>query len=237
MNIPILKSLYQKIIYSNAQNKSSICVFDLDSTLFNVSPRSQKILHEFADLHKLPDLLKIQVEYTDWGVYESLVRSGYEKDHHTEMHLSLKEFWTKHFFSNEYLHYDTPYLGAVYFVQSLAKNKCPIHYLTGRDVHRMEKGTIDVLNKWLFPLNKKQLHLKPHRSEEDKIYKYERLKKLSEDNPDREIYFFENEPVIINYVAELLPHINIVFMNTTHSRKDTVKAKHIQIENFFLGDE
>lgn len=232
----ILKQLYQKIIHSSAQNDGTICVFDLDSTLFNVSPRSQKILHDFAHLHGLPDLLSVQVQYTDWGIYESLVRFGYQKSEYPALHLNLKEFWMKHFFSNEYLHYDTPYLGAVYFVQSLNNSNCSIHYLTGRDVNRMHQGTVEVLNKWLFPFESQHLHMKPHRSENDEEYKYQKLKQIIDLNPGKDIYFFENEPVNINYIGKMLPEVHIVFMDTTHARLDTVKVKHTQIDSFFLGE-
>lgn len=232
----ILKQLYQKIIESSAQNGGTICVFDLDSTLFNVSPRSQKILHNFARLHGLPELLTIHVDYTDWGIYESLLRFGYQKSEYPDLHLNLKEYWMKHFFSNEFLHYDTPYLGAIYFVQSLKSKNCSIHYLTGRDVQRMHKGTVEVLNKWLLPTETAYLHMKPHRSENDEEYKYQKIKHLAELHPDKEIYFFENEPVNINYVGKLLPQVNIVFMDTTHSRLDTVKVKHTAIDSFFLGE-
>ena len=36
-----------------SQNKRTLAVFDLDSTLFNVSTRTQKILQEFAEQHQI----------------------------------------------------------------------------------------------------------------------------------------------------------------------------------------
>ena len=39
---------------AHAQNLRTLAVFDLDSTLFNVSTRTQKILQEFAYLLNLP---------------------------------------------------------------------------------------------------------------------------------------------------------------------------------------
>ena len=66
----------------SAQNMRTLAVFDLDSTLFNVSTRSQKILHEFAATHQHEVLKNIEVHHTDWGIKEALFRHGYtiEKD-------------------------------------------------------------------------------------------------------------------------------------------------------------
>lgn len=226
-----LTLLYNEL---NVHRGYSICVFDLDSTLFNVSPRSEKILHEFAHEHNFSNLLKISIDFKDWGVYEALLRAGYTQDEHHELHLKLKKYWSEKFFSSEYLHYDTPYLGAIHFVQSLHKNKIPIHYLTGRDSFRMSLGTQAVLKKWGFPAQKEQIHLKPHKDIDDHLFKWEWLKTLSEKHPMSTIYLFENEPVNINLIGQKLPSVRLIYMNTTHSRQEEVRVPHTEIFNYTI---
>lgn len=222
----------EKILTDLAQNSRNLCVFDLDSTLFNVSPRTQKILHEFADLYH-QDLKAIEIEVSDWGLKEPLIRHGYSLEHHTEIHENLRDFWVDRFFSNSYVHYDVPYTGAVSFVQKLStESKNTIYYLTGRDVHRMEKGTYDVLKKWGFPVFENSVQLKPHRSMEDHLFKRDWILDLQNKNPESTIYLFENEPVNINFIGQTTQNIKIVFLDTTHSRKEQVSVPVIKLSDF-----
>lgn len=231
MTFENITRLYNLLV---AENSSSICVFDLDSTLFNVSPRSEKILHEFATENNLPELLEINVDAKDWGVYESLLRSGYNKETHSDLHEKLKKFWREKFFSNSYINYDEPYLGAIHFVQSLARQNVKIYYLTGRDVARMGEGTASVLKKWGLPSKPEQIHLKPHKDMNDDQFKLNWLSQLSDAHKDSKVYLFENEPVNINLVGENLPEIRLIFMNTTHSRQQSVRVTHTEILNYAI---
>ncbi len=241
-NIEILNRILknQGLCNSTAANKSnSICVFDLDSTLFNVSPRTQQIVHEFCEQHQIPELKQVQVQPHHWGLKESLMDSGIHLNMQDPVQLKLfeqlRDFWKEKFFSNEYLQYDTPYLGAVDFVQTLVENNIPIHYLTGRDVHRMGRGTKEVLLKWGFPiLSEKDLHLKPHKDMDDRLFKMEWALNLKKNNPHSMIYFFENEPVNINAIAEQAPDIEIIYLDTTHSRQQQVQYPATTIQHFDL---
>ncbi len=229
MTFENLTRLYQELVL---HQKHSICVFDLDSTLFNVSPRSEKILHEFAEEMQLMDLLKVSIEIKDWGIYESLLRAGYHHHKHEDLHAQLKKYWMERFFSSNYLHYDTPYLGAIYFVQLLHKNQIPIYYLTGRDVERMGVGTAAVLKKWGFPAKPEQIHLKPHKSFDDHLFKLEWVRQIVEKYENSTVYLFENEPVNINLIGQSLPQVRLIYMNSTHSRKETVSVPHTEIFNY-----
>lgn len=226
-----LTHLYHEL---EVQSQLGICVFDLDSTLFNVSPRSERILHEFAETYDLKDLLKISIDLKDWGIYEALLRAGYNKGEYEELHLKLKKFWADRFFSSEYLHYDTPYLGAIHFVQSIAKKNVQIYYLTGRDTFRMGLGTLAVLKKWGFPSQPEQIHLKPHKELDDHFFKLDWIKKLSDAHPQSNVYLFENEPVNINLVGQKIPEVRLIYMNTTHSRQETVQVPHTEIFNYTI---
>ncbi len=231
MSFETITLIFNELI---AKNTGSICVFDLDSTIFNVSPRSEKILHEFAIDDQFPELLKISVLATDWGVYEALLRAGLIKSENEELHQKLKRAWNEKFFSHEYLHYDVPYLGAIHFVQSLAAAGVSIHYLTGRDVFRMGQGTSEVLRKWGLPYRPEQIHLKPNKDLDDHLFKLEWMKKLAADHPTSNIYLFENEPVNINLIGSELPEVRMIYMNTTHSRRDSVRVPHFEIFNYTI---
>ena len=222
----------EKIFINLAQNSRNLCVFDLDSTLFNVSPRTQKILHEFADLHH-QDLRSVEIEVSDWGLKEPLIRHGYSIEQHSQMHQSLRDFWVERFFSNDYIHYDIPYAGAINFVQKIStESKNIIYYLTGRDVHRMEKGTYEVLKKWGFPTPENSVQLKPHRSMEDHLFKRDWILELQNKNPNCAIYLFENEPVNINFIGQTVDNIQIIFLDTTHSRKEQVVVPVVKLCDF-----
>ncbi len=212
-----------------AQNLRSLAVFDLDSTLFNVSHRTKKILTEFADLHGLTELKNVEVKHQDWGIKEAVLRAGYHPDRDLTMLENLRDYWFEKFFTNEYVHFDVPYNGAVSYVLELYEAGCEIKYLTGRDQHRMGIGSAEVLKKWGFPCEPGQLVLKPERSIDDGFFKTDWFTKVDRSNYEK-IYFFENEPVNINAVLKTSPDVEIIFLETTHARRETVTA---QLERIF----
>lgn len=213
------------------QNLRTLAVFDLDSTLFNVSTRSQKILHEFAELHNLDDLKNTEVLLTDWGIKEAVIRQGYHVEANSEILEKLREFWFERFFSNEYLHYDVPYQGAIEFVLEMHAAGVEIMYLTGRDQARMGIGTKQVLQKWGFPVEDHKLFLKPNRIMDDELYKKEWFEHLDR-SAYNHVYFFENEPVNVNAILQHCPDVEVIFLDTTHARKQTVTADIHRIKNF-----
>lgn len=214
-----------------AQNMRTLAVFDLDSTLFNVSTRTQKILSEYAELHNIDRLRSVEVYVEDWGIKEALLRAGYSAEDDIEMLKSLRDFWSERFFSSEYLHYDVPYPGAISFVQELAETGCQICYLTGRDNRRMRKGTVEVLKKWNFPFQDENLYLKPEKTQDDELYKYDWFTKLDRGSYEK-IFFFENEPVNVNAIVDSHPEVEIIFLDTTHARKQEVCTSIRRIKNF-----
>ncbi|MGZ3691965.1 MAG: HAD family hydrolase, partial [Pseudobdellovibrio sp.] len=144
---------------------------------------------------------------------------------------SVRDFWSTRFFSNEYLHYDVPYLGAISFVQDLADTGCEIFYLTGRDRVRMLDGTIEVLKKWGFPYKRENLFLKPEKGLDDELFKLEWFNSLNH-SLYKNVFFFENEPVNINAIVKACPEVDVIFLDTTHSRKEQITAPLKQIKNF-----
>lgn len=214
-----------------AQNLRTLAVFDLDSTLFNVSTRTQKILSEFADFHDEDRLKNVEVKHEDWGIKEAVLRAGLSLESDVELLKNLRVFWSEKFFTSEYLHYDVPYLGAISFVQELSETGCEINYLTGRDQTRMYKGTLEVLNKWGFPVEEKNLFLKPKKEQDDELYKEDWFKNLNHAQYEK-IFFFENEPVNVNAILSSCPEVEIIFLDTTHARKQEVTDPIKKIKNF-----
>lgn len=215
----------------SAQNLRSMAVFDLDSTLFNVSTRTRQILIEFSETHNLPSLKEVEIKIEDWGIKEAVLRAGLSLEKDQLLLMKLRDFWYERFFSNEYIHYDVPYAGAVAYVLELAETGCEIRYLTGRDQHRMGKGSTEVLKKWGFPCEQGQLVLKPERTIDDELFKNDWFLQLDR-KPYSKLYFFENEPVNINAVSKSCPEVEIIFIDTTHARKQEVTLPLTRIKHF-----
>lgn len=216
-----LKTVVQNLKSHNS-DKPILVVFDLDSTLFNVSPRTEKILKEFSnDLHykalypkQAEALNNVEVKNTDWGIKQAISRLQIEGP--IEFFDDIKNYWIERFFSNAYLHFDEPYEGAINYVQSLKNLGARIMYLTGRDQHRMGLGSIEVLKKHNFPVDDHhQLILKPEKGMSDSKFKRDVFLELKKQHSN--IWFFENEPVNINLLQKEIPKINVVFVDSVHS--------------------
>lgn len=217
-----------------------LAVFDLDSTLFDVSPRLQQILIEFSQnpqfQKKYPDEVKkvaiARTERTDWGFVKALERAGLD-GLHPEFENDLKKFWSERFFSNKYLDYDIPYEGSVDFVQRLYKLGTHVVYLTGRDRPRMGIGTEQILAKWNFPAA--ELVLKPHQSMNDAQFKSDYFAQLPEDHFEK-IWFFENEPLNVNLVRSDHGHVDIIFFDSTHCGEDHPPGDLPRLLHYILED-
>ncbi len=223
--------LLQKLISDTQEklkNKQKIAViFDLDSTLFDTTPRSQNIMFTIAKDAKVfakhPHTSEIIgrgiIQEQDWGIAEAMKRHGIDDD---KIISDVKKLWRSHFFSNQHLHHDLPYPGAVEFVNFIKNLTGKVFYLTGRDRSRMESGTLESLKKWGFPYldSEIELHMKPHFSLQDHAFKTEVLQKMQKQYDD--LILFENEPFIIEAVHREIPTLQIIFIDSVHSgRADT----------------
>lgn len=225
----LLKKIIAEAEDHKAKGHSLKAIFDLDSTLFDVSPRISKILQSFADLPEIRAtypkesefLLTVEPHPQDYGVRKTLERYGVSFENQEFLKI-LVEYWKKLFFANEYLKYDRPYPGAAEYVTTLYKAGADIYYLTGRDVPRMREGTIQSLKDHRFPLTgtHSNLILKPDSQVSDAPFKKEFLERM--DHSRGPVWFFENEPVNINLVLEHCPHIRVVFVETVHSQKAAI---------------
>ena len=196
---------------------------DLDSTLFNVGPRMTKILFDFSQKPEFQKkyskecliLEQLQHHPRDWGISHTLRKAGLT-DHEGEFYRDLQDFWALCFFSNEYLHADEPYEGALEMTNELHNLGAHLHYLTGRDLARMGRGTEEVLRKWSFPLHEETavMALKPHKDIDDAQFKCDYFKKLEESS--RRIFFFDNDPKNLILAAEQNPVVELVFYDSVH---------------------
>lgn len=221
-----------------------LVVFDLDSTLFDVSPRLEKSLIDIASdpliKEKFPTVIpyfkNIKTNRKDWGFVDVLRRAGVDHDHH-ELFRTVRQLWVDRFFSNEYIHYDIPYDGSVAFVQKVQQLNVPIVYLTGRDYKRMEQGSREVLQKWNFPLDDSQnrLVMKPERSMDDALFKRDWIQDYINETKTS-LFLFENEPVNINIVSKYFPEVELIFFDSTHSQKETTAHEVATLMHYLLED-
>lgn len=202
------------------------CVFDLDSTVFCVSPRTEFILHNLAGCEafqqRFPQqaqiLRQISVFPTDWGIKSALQRSQIVGP--IDFFEAVREHWAQNFFSNKFLDLDQPYPEIIPFIQKLSQlPRVEIRYLTARDRRRMGEGTLASLKKWNLPLEQENhLAMKPEPGFPDAYFKRDYLQQVYP--PDQQVWFFDNEPVILNLVKRDLPHIELVFVDSVHSGRE-----------------
>jgi hypothetical protein len=207
-----------------------LTAFDLDSTLFDLTTRMCRIVDAFIEnpkfQHRYPrecELVReLPVKSTDWGLGEALTRVGLTQNTHGEFYRDLHKFWAECFFSNSFLHHDEPLPGAVEFVKRLRSLGAEVMYLSGRDVPRMLEGTHRSLKERGFPVDEAgtELRLKPVAEWDDAEFKIDVLRECA--HRFGHIYLFENEPVNINLVAERLPDVRLVFIETCHSGEQQI---------------
>ncbi len=228
MKREILKEILFEADLAQRDSHSFLAVFDLDSTLFDLSLRVQEIMRDFSsdpiNQQKFPNecqaMTAARIECTDWGLIESLERVGLSQKHSPQFFKELHDFWAFHFFSNHYLHHDQPISGSVEFVNELHTLGARIIYLTGRDQPRMYQGTYASLKDSGFPLDKRncQLLLKPQAELDDAEFKLDVLRTASRQYS--RIWLFENEPVNLHLIQKHLPEVQLVFIDTTHSGRE-----------------
>ncbi len=239
----ILDHVFVKIRSALEKGHETRAVFDLDSTLFDVAPRLEKVLMDFAEVPEnrerfpehIPFFQNVKAHRTDWGIKKTLIRAGLTHAE-PEFQAAVRDFWREKFFSNDYLEFDVPYDGAVQYVQQLYQMGCKISYLTGRDVFRMGEGSLRVLKKWGFPIDvpSSELVLKPVRGMDDGLFKRDWFLQYPP-KEGQEIWFFENEPVNVNLVLKHSPHVQIVFFDSTHQGAEHPPEHIPKIMNFLCG--
>jgi len=237
-NAEVLKEVLARTQKVLDEKKLPVLIFDLDSTLFHVSPRSLVILKDWIQssaISILPDLKTEDMGYSIedvWNKRGLSTETGESFRHLKE----AKNYWRQRFFSNEYLHHDEPHPGAVQFVRRLHEMGAKIVYLTGRDVPLMAFGTVDQLRSNGFPIEieRTRLILKPKRNIDDLVFKKGVCTAATEWG--EVVASFENEPKNLVAMQEALgPKVMHIFFESVSSDHAAPAAKEVyKIDSFML---
>jgi hypothetical protein len=203
-----------------------LVVLDLDSTLYEVAPRTHEIVLEwtrseeskpFSDVRaKLQSLDPSDMGYS---LRDTFRTAGFSLDepHAFRAWEAAKKFWVQRFFRSAYLKFDKPYAGAAKFAVEMHRLGAELIYLTGRDEPNMGEGTRANLLRDGFPWQVERTHLLTKPAIE--ITDLEHKKSAAEFIKKRGklIASFENEPVNLVALYELFPDAMHVFVDTVCS--------------------
>lgn len=207
-----------------------VVLLDLDSTLYQVEPRSHQILKEWLDstvsqrfVEERERLSHLDESHVGYSVRDTWISLGLDPTVGSGAQAldSVKKFWSDRFFRNEWLRWDRPYLGAAEYVRGLHQDGAQIVYLTGRDEDGMRLGTEANLVRDGFPSGHSSIRLwmKPSKNVSDLVFKKtaaERLRRLGV-----LVASFENEPHNLAGLQALYPEAMHVFMDTLCSDRPT----------------
>lgn len=241
----ILRRILQEAADTTLTNERFLAIFDLDSTLFDLTLRMVRIVEAFGEDPKWQKLYprecavlpNLPIKSSDWGLKEGLVRAGIREEDSPEFYRDLHHHWAACFFSGDYLHHDEPLPGAREFVIELQKRGSEIMYLTGRDVPRMMEGTVRVLKAQGFPTDGTgvEVILKPEAGMDDARFKVDVMKELI--GRYKKIWLFENEPVNLNLTAAELPEVGLVYIDSCHSGREEVADTLDRIVHFEIDKD
>lgn len=212
----------------------TLFVLDIDSSLVLTHKRNEAILRHFALslLTRNPELsallAKTECYPMEYGYFAALQRAA--PDISKEDSEQIHAYWKKHFFSNDFLHYDIPHAGALEFVQTLVAQQLPFVYLTGRPSDKMRPGTLDILSRLGFLISDKTLYMKPDDSHVDEGYKAEILKEIIKGYD--EVIFIDNEPRVLLQIEKFYPAVHLVFVDTCHSPNVSAPESALPIKDF-----
>ncbi len=219
-----------------------LVLLDLDSTLYEVEPRSHQILLEWCESaesrpfpHVREKVAKITGEHLGYSIKDTFTALGLSIElREIEMAWeSAKDFWLTRFFNSEYLKYDRAYPGAADFVHEIHKLGAEIVYLTGRDEPQMGDGTRQNLIRDGFPWEVKGTHLlmKPRFEMDDLIHKKGAADYIRKHG--NLIASFENEPLNLIGLYEIFPSAMHVFVETIFSDRPALPREGLyRIKNF-----
>jgi hypothetical protein len=218
-------------VVQTANQKKGVVLLDLDSTLYEVGPRTLQILREFKESPESREFPKVRdhldqlsLKNMGYSLHDTFVNLGILKPEAAtldrEIQAALKtgyQFWAKRFFTNEYLAFDHAYEGAQSFVRDVYDAGAEIIYLTGRDEPGMGKGTRNRLIEDGFPFDQERTHLllKENFHLDDLEHKSkatEYVKKFGE-----LVASFENEPPNVVAIHDIFPGSIHVFMDSVYS--------------------
>jgi hypothetical protein len=218
-------------------------VFDLDSTVFDVKPRTLRILKEFALTKEARSLapkladwcLSLEAKGLLYTLEESARANGMPAGDPKEKEFLKTAFhyWRQRFFTHQYVLMDQPAPGAVDYANAVVDAGAIAVFLTGRDWPGMGRGTRTMLEHWGFPSDPRvsELLMKPSFGTDDAEFKDEALRELRIDG--NAVALFDNEPANFHVFEKNFPEAWLVFYHSNCSTKEAKPVKRIyRIENF-----
>ncbi len=218
-------------------------IFDLDSTIFDVKPRSLRILKEFASTREAREMgqdlvdwcLGLSAHRLVYTLHETAEANAYPKGHPNgeEFLKRAFQFWLKRFFTHSYVQVDHPVPGAADYVRAVVDRGAVAVYLTGRDWPGMGRGTQAMLSHWGFPLGagEGELIMKPSFGTDDAEFKDAALRDLR--IHAEAVALFDNEPANFHVFEKNFPAAHLVFFHSNCSSKEAKTVNKIyRIESF-----
>lgn len=215
--------------------KKPLILLDLDSTLYEVGPRTSMIFKEsLAHVNPIPEELRKAIENmapqsVGYSIKDTLHNLGFPvmSAEMEKVAADIKAFWWDRFFSSDYLPHDRPYPGAVEYANHLHELGAELCYLTGRDEKRMRKGTEQNLIRDGFPFSGKPetLLMRQRADWTDAAHKTYEASQLANRGPL--VASFENEPVNLVALSKVLPETAHVFVDTVCSETAAEPGKNL----------
>ncbi|NBX77142.1 MAG: HAD family hydrolase [Proteobacteria bacterium] len=233
---PEVLSLVAQTIVRFKSALRPLVLLDLDSTLYEVGPRTLRIIQEWLPSYsnKLPLDLKLALEnlapeQVGYSLKDTFANLGFPvatRELET-ITADLKTFWWDRFFSSDYLPHDRPYPGAVEYANHLYDLGAEVCYLTGRSEARMRKGTEANLLRDGFPFHMEGTLLLMRQEEDwsDERHKSHQVANLA--HKGFPVASFENEPVNLVTLSKLIPHAAHIFVDTVCSDHGAEPGKNL----------
>ncbi len=222
----LLNAVISDVKQAIAAERRPVVVFDLDSTLFHVAPRTFAILSEWLKTEgpnhaeSVQRLSQFAVQDLGYSVKDLWLKAKLDDESGPEGDAlrAAKKYWQERFFSHNYLRHDEPMPGAVEFANAVFDAGSSIFYVTGRDTPSQGFGTLEQLAHHGFPTEERRTRvvLKPRRHMDDREYKSGVIR-TSVKNHGVLIANFENEPKNLVAMAEAEPKAKHVFVQTVSS--------------------
>ncbi len=229
-------AILERILARLEAQPGGAVVFDLDSTLFDNGPRTQRIMLEWAH-QKRPELVAAIERLPRHRIAYSLAENAAKVEGFDEAWLDeLKAFWFARFFADDYINFDEPVVGAPAFVRACLSRGAHVVYLTGRDVPGMWTGTCQSLRAYGFPVGVPgvELVLKPDFETDDSQFKGEVIPKIDRYCSGGVVAAFENEAKNLAVMQKAWPDAEHVLLDTNWDPRHpaSLREPFIKIHDF-----
>jgi beta-phosphoglucomutase-like phosphatase (HAD superfamily) len=228
----ILTDIRDRVTQAARDGDDPVVLFDLDGTLFENTPRTQRIILSYA-LATGDEELRRRLDTVPAACYrykigETLDRLGVNGVRRE----AIERYWQRHFFSDRFLRFDEPLKGAAAYVRSLHAAGAHVIYLSGRDVPNMLIGTIEGLAIHGFPVGQfgVELVLKPDPAMDDRVFKAAASRAIGERRQVMAV--FDNEPAHLKELMTAMPGAIGVLIESLRAGEDDLPAVTPRIASF-----